>query len=878
MTNFQSKRKTPTSVAFYRDERLFGSDATALQPKKPEVVFSNPFRMIGRTDKHPLVTELGASLYAPYEMMLNASDGKGILSIKEANDWYTPEELTAMILVHAKDMTDEFGGQHVKDIVVTVPSTFTQHEREGVYAAASIAGLNILSLIEENTAAALQYGIDQSYNESKIVMFYNMGATTTQVSIVKYSTYYGKESKTKAINQFEVIGKGWDAQLGGLHIDVKLAEELANRFNKVWNEKLNKKKAADGDRPIRDIKQNLKVMNKLRLEAKKIKEVLSVNSMIPVKMEQLHDDLSLHTQITRDELEALCEEENIFNRAIVPIQKALDNAGISLSDVFAVEVLGGGFRVPRIKRTIEDYFKASFVPVSVTEPVEPVEGEEVAVSKPSFVQEKPLELGQHLNSDESMVLGAAFRGANLSTAFRVRKIGMVDTLNYGVMIKLSDASVENDGEDAWKKQTTVFPAKTALSVKPRTVAFNYNKDISCDIVVDSSDENNIVSFSENADDGAEGGHPLLASFSISGIEQFVADMEEKGHLTEQIVGEGENQEVFPAPVPRVHLTFALDSSSAIVYLSKAEMTLDVPKPAPPPVEPVPPTTEEGAAASEDAPAAETAPEPVKKKKAEKSTTTIRRALKIEEHRNMITPNTYSDEGIRSSKDKLQALIDADNARKERESALNDLEAYIYKIRNSFRDNDATSLAKVVTAAGMEAIIEECNELEDWLYDEGGRSTDTTGFRAKKTSLMNKVAPMYKQVSELTALPSAISKARATITDIRGKVSEWELKSPHILANETELVLTEVVKYETWLDERIAEHEKISPYVDEEKEEEVVETPVTPDGELEDGEVVLVTKPKRLASDVVKSKLKPVLSLFKKTSLKPVPKVEKVCIY
>lgn len=235
VTNFQSKRKTPTCITFYRGERMFGSDSYALMARKPEVSFAKVYRLIGRDVDHPLVKEL-KSQYFPYELYANETTKSTSLKLEDTQ--YSPEELVAMLLNHVKEMTLNFGGKKIKDCVITVPSSFTQHERQAVYTAAEIADLNILSLIEENTAAALHYGIDRVFEEPKTVLYYNMGAGSVQVSIVTYSSYGVKEAgKNKTIGQFEVLGKAWDSSLGGFNFDVKLAELLANRFNDVWSKK-----------------------------------------------------------------------------------------------------------------------------------------------------------------------------------------------------------------------------------------------------------------------------------------------------------------------------------------------------------------------------------------------------------------------------------------------------------------------------------------------------------------------------------------------------------------------------------------------------------------------------------------------------------------
>ena len=169
----------------------------------------------------------------------------------------------AMILNHVKEMTLNFGGKKIKDCVITVPSSFTQHERAAVYTAAEIADLNILTLIEENTAAALHYGIDRVFETPYNVLFYNMGAGSTQVHIVSYSSYPVKEGgKNKTIGQFEVLGKAWDSSLGGFNFDLRLAELLASRFNEVWN----KKPSGKG----KDLRDFVRPMTRLRLEANKV--------------------------------------------------------------------------------------------------------------------------------------------------------------------------------------------------------------------------------------------------------------------------------------------------------------------------------------------------------------------------------------------------------------------------------------------------------------------------------------------------------------------------------------------------------------------------------------------------------------------------------
>lgn len=235
VTNFQSKRRTPNTIAFYQNERFYGSDAYALMARKPEIVFSKFFRMIGKSESNPRLTEL-VKQYFPYQFFSNETTH--LTSIKYEDNSYTPEELLAMMMTHIKDITKDFSGSAVKDCVITVPSSFTQHEKNALLTAAEIADLNVLSLIEENTAAALHFGIDRTFDEPHNVLYYNMGSGQIQVSIVTYSSFASKDgSKNKTNGQFHVVGKAWDEEIGGFNFDLLLTELLANRFNENWQKK-----------------------------------------------------------------------------------------------------------------------------------------------------------------------------------------------------------------------------------------------------------------------------------------------------------------------------------------------------------------------------------------------------------------------------------------------------------------------------------------------------------------------------------------------------------------------------------------------------------------------------------------------------------------
>lgn len=398
---------------------------------------------------------------------------------------YTPEELTAMVLNHAEEITIAYGKEkghvlgEVRDCVLTVPSFATQAERRAYLDAAKLGNFNVLSLIDENTASALNFGMDKMYEEPQTILFYNLGASSLQVSVIKFHSYEMKEGKyskkTKTVGSIEVLGKAWDSTLGGLAFDNRLVEFMADHFNEKWN------KARGHDKDVRTIPR---AMTKLRIQANKVKHVLSANMEIPVHMDSLHDDMSLSLHITRAKFEELCED--LMDRAVAPVHEAIKSAGLELKDITAIEMIGGGMRVPKVRAGLS-----------------------------AALDDK--ELGMHINSDESMALGAAFFGANISTAFRVRHVGLTDINPFPIAVSLAEleAKKPKKGEEVWSKEATIFATNGKTGVK-KSIAFTHDQDLHCSL-----------DYAE-AEGLPEGTSPELQRYKVSGVAAFAKEMEEKG--------------------------------------------------------------------------------------------------------------------------------------------------------------------------------------------------------------------------------------------------------------------------------------------------------------------------------------------------------------
>jgi len=516
VTNLHSKRKTEQMILFepkQHMQRFYGADAASLLARKSTSTPALMSLMLGRDDQHPIVKTLSERHY-PLRPQYNATRS-GVTLTVDGYD-FTPEELVAMVLTHAVDISvahavaqgaDE-NMAPPKDMVLTVPMYATQMERLALLDAAELVDLNILQLLDETTAAAVHYAMDKSFPEEQLFLFYNMGATATQVALVRFYSYDQpqKFGKPKTVPALEVLGKSWDETLGGEAFDHLVVEYLADQFNLAWS------KTGRGEG--KDVRAYPRAMTKLRLQANKVKHVLSANTEIPVYMESVHDDVSLSTHVTRLQLEEMAAP--LLERAVRPIHRVLAQVNKTLDDLTEIELIGGGMRIPRIQAEI---------------------------SKATAGRT----LGLHINADESMALGAAFCGANISTAFRVRHVGLTDINPFTMSVTLQDLPTAEKkkvkDEEVWTKQATIFKAFGKMGVK-KTIAFTHDRDVHCDL--DYVKDDNLP----------EGTELPIARYNITGIAEFAGEMAKKE------LGR-----------PKVSLQFEL-SASGITALVRAEASVE----------------------------------------------------------------------------------------------------------------------------------------------------------------------------------------------------------------------------------------------------------------------------------------------------------------
>lgn len=222
-------------------------------------------------------------------------------------------------------------GQPITECVITIPGFFGQAERTALVTAANLANLKVLQLINDYTAVALNYGIfsrKEINDKAQYFVFYDMGAYHTTASVVSYQMV--KDKATRETNPVvQVHGIGYDRTLGGLEMQLRLRDHLGREFNKMKKTKT-------------DVFSNPRALAKLFKEAGRVKNVLSANTDHFAQIEGLLDEQDFRLQVTREQFEELCGD--LFDRAVSPLERALNNSGLDLSVINQVTLFGGSSR------------------------------------------------------------------------------------------------------------------------------------------------------------------------------------------------------------------------------------------------------------------------------------------------------------------------------------------------------------------------------------------------------------------------------------------------------------------------------------------------------------------------------------------------------
>jgi heat shock protein 5 len=351
IANDQGNRITPSYVAFTDTERLIGDAAKNQAANNPKNTVFDAKRLIGRkfTDK---TVQKDIKLW-PFEV-INKNDKPYIkVFYKGEEHLFAPEEISAMVLQKMKQIAEAYLGKPVTHAVVTVPAYFDDSQRASTKDAGTIAGLTVMRIINEPTAAAIAYGLDKKHKDTNIIV-YDLGGGTFDVSLL-----------TLDEGVFEVVATNGDTHLGGEDFD----ERVMSHFIKLFKKKHNI-----------DARTNDRSVAKLRREVEKAKRALSSATQTKIEIENFAEGIDFSETLTRARFEEL--NNDLFRKTLKPLEIVLQDAGLKKSDIHEVLLVGGSTRIPKVQQLVKDFFNGK----------EPNRG---------------------INPDEAVAYGAAVQGAIL---------------------------------------------------------------------------------------------------------------------------------------------------------------------------------------------------------------------------------------------------------------------------------------------------------------------------------------------------------------------------------------------------------------------------------------------------------------------------------
>jgi len=329
IANELGNRTTPSVVAFTDTERLVGEAAKNQAAMNPQHTIFDAKRLIGRGFNDPTV-QSDMKLW-PFKVLNEG--GRPVIEVQYLNETkrFKPEEISSMVLEKMRDVAEKYLGESIKNAVVTVPAYFNDSQRQATKDAGTIAGLNVIRIINEPTAAAIAYGLDKkskSKSGGELVLIFDLGGGTFDVSLLHIDE-----------GVFEVKATAGDTHLGGEDFDNRMVMYFVEEFKKKHKKDLSK-----SDRALR----------RLRTSCERAKRTLSTTTTATVEIDSLYEGIDFSSTITRARFEDLCAD--FFRQTLQPVERVLRDAKISKQQVDEIVLVGGSTRIPKIQQMVRDYF------------------------------------------------------------------------------------------------------------------------------------------------------------------------------------------------------------------------------------------------------------------------------------------------------------------------------------------------------------------------------------------------------------------------------------------------------------------------------------------------------------------------------------------
>ncbi|KAF8393340.1 hypothetical protein HHK36_021582 [Tetracentron sinense] len=758
--NDESKRETPAVVCFGEKQRFIGTAGAASTMMNPKSSISQIKRLIGRQFSDP---ELQRDLKAFPFAVTEGPNGYPLIHTQYLGEAraFTPTQLLGMVLSNLKSIAENNLNTAVVDCCIGIPVYFTDLQRRAVLDAATIAGLHPLHLIHETTATALAYGIyktDLPENDQLNVAFVDVGHASMQVCIAGYKK-----------GQLKVLAHAFDRSLGGRDFDEALFQHFAAKFKEEYKI---------------DVFQNARACLRLRTACEKLKKMLSANPMAPLNIECLMDEKDVRGFIKREEFEQISVP--ILERVKRPLEKALSEAGLTVENIHAVEVVGSGSRVPAIIKILTEFF-----------------GKEPR---------------RTMNASECVARGCALQCAILSPTFKVREFQSgvavsgsnaveayftsIETLHMQLLYLHSFVQFVNESFPfsvalSWKgstsdtqngaadnhQSTVVFPKGNPI---PSVKALTFYRSATFIVDVLYADVNELQAPTQistytigpfQCTKGERAKLKLKVRLNLHGIVSIEsATLLEEAKVEVPVVKEPMKEATkidineFPSDVAPA------GTGDSDVNMQDAEVTSGVSG------------VENGVPDAGDNPAQmETdAKTEVVKKKVKKMNVPVTEFV----YGGMVPAD------LQKAVEKEFEMALQDRIMEETKDKKNAVEAYVYDMRNKLNDK----YQEFVTASEMEEMTAKLQEVEDWLYEEGEDETKGV-YIAKLEELKKQGDPIEERYKENLERGPAIDQLIYCINSYREVVMLNDPKFDHIDMAEKQKVLKECVEAEAWLREK-----------------------------------------------------------------------------